>query len=174
MTQEVSIEGALRQLNQLKSQRIVKDYVVIGAVAFSIHVEPMYTADMDVVVLVDTYSEYVRAYEGLQAVSSNARGEYLTVAGVEVHLLTSETSPLFQDAITGAKQVRVGNIRTRVATVEHLILLALRANRPKDQIKAVVLLERADHARVQSLLTRFDDEVGTLAKRLEGVGGILG
>ncbi len=54
MGSEMSFADAIR--------RLIRDYVVIGAVAAASYVEPVLTEDIGVVVLVDTDDEFWEAY----------------------------------------------------------------------------------------------------------------
>ena len=71
-----------------------------------------------------------------------------------------------------ARKVRINNMRAKVATAEHLILLYLTANRQRDRLRVSYLIEDADETRVHSLLERFDDQQKTLADRLQSLRGI--
>ena len=53
----MSFTEAFRALNGLKRRKVIRDYVVIGAVAATTYMEPVFTEDVDVIVLVDTDEE---------------------------------------------------------------------------------------------------------------------
>ena len=57
---------AVQALNRLKRRRVIRDYVIIGAVAYAYHAEPVATQDMDVVVLVGSGDEYLAAFRRLR------------------------------------------------------------------------------------------------------------
>ena len=73
---------------------------------------------------------------------------------------------LYESALQEAKLVRVGGVTTRIVDREHLILMALKANRSKDRFKALILLEKANIPYLDSLLRRFDRD-GSLEARLK-------
>jgi hypothetical protein len=79
------------------------------------------------------------------------------------------TKPLFRDVVEPALTARLDNVRVKVATPEHLILLLQEAHRPKDRLRIPYLLEAADDETLTRLLERFDDEQGNLAKKLEAI-----
>lgn len=61
----------------------------------------------------------------------------------------------------------IGDQPIKVASREHLIILALISFRPaKDWGRIVQLHQRADHERIKALLERIDTD-GELAKRLQ-------
>lgn len=162
---------AVAALNKFKRRRIIRDYAIIGAVAATAYMEPVFTEDIDVVILADSDEEYLRAYAAIAAESETMDGMHHILGGVPVQIFPSTVMPLYRDAVEQAKKVRIDNIRAKVATAEHLILLYLTANRPRDRLRVGYLLEDADESRLQSLLERFDDSQKTLAVRLRSLRG---
>jgi len=162
---------AVAALNKFKRRRIIRDYAIIGAVAATAYMEPVFTEDIDVVILADSDEEYLRAYAAIAAESETMDGMHHILGGVPVRLFPSTVMQLYRDAVAQAKKVRIDNIRAKVATAEHLILLYLTANRPRDRLRVGYLLEDADESRLQSLLERFDDSQKTLAVRLRSLRG---
>lgn len=162
---------AVAALNKFKRRRIIRDYAIIGAVAATAYMEPVFTEDIDVVILADSDEEYLRAYGAIAAESETMDGMHHILGGVPVRLFPSTVMPLYRDAVEQAIKVRIDHIRAKVATAEHLILLYLTANRPRDWLRVGYLLEDADESRLQSLLERFDDSQKTLAVRLRSLRG---
>lgn len=89
------------------------------------------------------------------------------LGGVPVQMFPSTTKPLYKDVLEGARPVRIGGLRVKVASAEHLIVLYLEAFREKDRYRIRRLLPIADANRLQRLLVKFDDENKTLAGRLQ-------
>lgn len=54
----MSFTEAFRAFNGFKRRKIISDHMVIGAAAATTYMEPVFTADKDVIVLVDTDDEY--------------------------------------------------------------------------------------------------------------------
>lgn len=162
---------AVAALNKFKRRRIIRDYAIIGAVAATAYMEPVFTEDIDVVILADSDEEYLRVYAAIAAESETMDGMHHILGGVPVQIFPSTVMPLYRDAVEQAKKVRIDSIRAKVATAEHLILLYLTANRPRDRLRVGYLLEDADDNRLQSLLERFDDSQKTLAVRLRSLRG---
>ncbi|MCI0440415.1 MAG: nucleotidyltransferase [Chloroflexi bacterium] len=162
-----------RALNKLKQRRVVRDWALIGSVAATTYLGPINTLDVDVVVLVESDEEWYRALQGVQDLTgAHWDGLYQVVAGVPVQVLPSNMNLLYEDAVRGAHLRRAGNVRIRVASPEHLIVLALVAFRPeKDWGRILALRAHADEKKLKGLLERFDDEKGTLAARLARLSG---
>ncbi len=158
-------------LNEFKRRRIIRDYAIIGAVSATAYMEPMTTEGIDAVILVDTDEEYLRAF-GIIAEQAEAQdGMHHILGGVPVQMFPSALMPLYRDALESARKLRVGNMRVKVATIEHLILLGLLANREQDYFRIRRLLRDADSERLSELFGRFDDTEGNLAGRLQGLRG---
>jgi hypothetical protein len=157
---------AIRALNQLKSRRIIRDYALMGAVAAAAYIEPIFTQDLDVVILVGTDEEYLSTFRRVVEEAEGIEGMHLVFAGVPVQLFPTTVSALYNDTVTQARTVRMGNLRVRVASPEHLILLGLEAFRDKDQLRVRSLLPEADIETILELLEKFDDD-GTLAARFQ-------
>lgn len=167
----MSFVDAFRVLNGLKRRKVIRDYVVIGAVAATNYMEPMFTEDIEVIVLVDTDEEYLSTFTAIAQQAEAQEGMHQVLGGVPVRLFPSTIMPLYRDALIGARQVRFGNLRVKFAFAEHLILLYLLAFRERDHLRVRYLLRKIDEARLQHLLNRFDDEERTLAGRLKGLRG---
>ena len=163
---------AVAALNDFKRRRVIRDYAIIGAVAATAYMEPIFTEDIDVVILVDSDEEYLQTYGIIAGQAENQEGMHQVLGGVPVQLFPSTVMPLYRDAVEQARKVRINNMRAKVATAEHLILLYLTANRQRDRLRVSYLIEDADETRVHSLLERFDDQQKTLADRLQSLRGI--
>ena len=167
----MSFTEAFKSLNGLKGRKIIRDYVVIGGVAATTYMEPVFTEDIGVIVLVDTDEEYRRVFGAICQEAQAQDGMHLMLGGVPVQLFPSTIMPLYRDTLEGANQVRLGNLRLKIASAEHLILLYLLAFREKDQFRVRYLLGNIDEERLRQLLERFDDDKNTIALRLQGLRG---
>ena len=52
----------VRTLNGFKRRKVIKDYVLIGAVAATAYMEPVFTEDLDIIVLAGTDEEYLHTF----------------------------------------------------------------------------------------------------------------
>ena len=145
--------------------------MVIGAVAATTYMEPVFTEDIDVIVLVDTDEEYLSTFGAISQQAEGQDGTHQVLGGVPIQFFPSTIMPLYRDTLEGAQQVRLGNLRVKIASPEHLILLYLLAFRERDQIRVRYLLGTIDEERLQQLLERFDVGESTLARRLQSLRG---
>jgi len=167
----MSFTDALRTLNGLKRRRVSRDYVVIGAVAATAYMEPVFTEDIYVIVLVDSDEEYRSTFRAVSQQAEAQDGMHQVLSGVPVQLFPTTVMPLYRDTLDGARQVRLGNLRVKIASAEHLILLYLLAFRERDQVRVRYLLGNIDEVRLRQLLERFDDGEESLARRLQNLRG---
>ena len=156
----------IKILNDLKRRKKLKDYAIFGAVGASYYMEPTYTKDIDIIVLADTDPEYI--WRELRNYATKVKDFGFIIADTEVQILPTSVSPLLESALRNAIVARTGGLTTRVVDREHLILLALRANRSKDRFRAHVMLEQANIERLDTLIRRFDID-GSLKERLNGL-----
>ena len=157
---------ALRTLNQLKREGVIKDYAIGGGYAVNYYLEPILTYDLDIFVLMTTDKEYSALYQYFRSRKYQIRNVYILIEGMPVQFLPSFISPLIDEAIRRAKRIRVKGTPSKVLTVEYLIATLLMAFRPKDKMVIPHLLEQADMRLLNEILGRFSDEKTPLDKRL--------
>ena len=166
----MSFTDAFRVLNSFKRRRVIRDYAVIGAVAATAYMEPMFTEDLDIIILVDSDEEYLQTFRRISELSEGQEGMHQTLDGVPVQMFRTTTMRLYRDALDAAHTGRVGGLRVKMVTAEHLILLYLGAFRDKDQMRIRLIMPVADMDRLHILLNRFDEK-NRLAGRLQSLLG---
>ena len=157
---------ALRTLNQLKREGVIKDYAIGGGYAVNYYLEPILTYDLDIFVLMTTDREYSALYQYFRSRKYQIRNVCIIIEGMPVQFLPSFISPLIDEAIRRSKKIRVKGTPSKVLTVEYLIATLLMAFRPKDKMVIPDLLEQADIRLLKEILGRFSDEKTPLDKRL--------
>ena len=162
---------AVSALNAFKRRRVIRDYAIIGAVAATAYMEPIFTEDLDVVILVDSDEEYLQAFGAISGESKTREEIQQVLGGVPVQMFPTTVMPLFRDAVEKARKVRIGNVRAKVATAEHLVVLYLVSNRQRDRLRISYLLDDIDEETLDGLLEEFDDQEKTLTLRLKGLRG---
>jgi len=165
----MNIVSIIKVLNELKRKRKLKDYAIFGAIGASYYMEPIFTKDIDVLVLADTDEDYIRVWRELSKHAEKTKDFGFVIDQTEVQILPTSIHPMFKSALESAKSVKTGGITTKVVDREHLILMFLRANRQKDRFKASILLAKANQPYLEKLLRRFDTN-GTLRSRLKTLG----
>jgi hypothetical protein len=147
-------------LNELQSAGLVERYAIGGAMAGYFYAEPVVTEDLDVFVLFQTSGGLITLtpiYDFLKQRGATEEREHLWLAGTLVQLIPAYDA-LTEEAVREAVEKTVGQAKTRVMRVEHLIAIALKTGRAKDYARIALLLEEADvnQARLQEILGRHD------------------
>jgi hypothetical protein len=141
------METTLQTLNELEAGGLVIRYALGGALAAFFYAEAVVTEDLDAFVLLS------KPASGLVSLTPNcdflkSRGatehrEHLLIAGTLVQVIPAYDA-LTEEAIREALERVVGRTPTRVMRPEHLMAIALRTGRAKDQARVALLLEEAD------------------------------
>ncbi len=141
-----SFASALRALDSLKSEGIVEEYAVAGAMAILFWAEPVPTYDLDVLVFLPPTGGPIVSldpiYRWAAARGYTTRSEHVFVEGVPTQFVPSP-GPLADEAIIEAETLDYEGVRVRVVRPEHLIALYLEpaARTAKRRARAAMLLE---------------------------------
>ncbi len=159
---------AFAALNSLKRRRIITDWALYDAVGYIYYEEVIVTRDVDVFVSVrvesDYYKKVLKALRSYGPMVSEAATFQIGALLVQVFPATGH--PLWEDVVRSAVKTRVGGEPVKVASREHLIILALLRFHPARDVPRIgQLYPNADKQVLASLLRRFDEN-GQLAKRL--------
>ena len=160
---------ALETLNGLKRKGVIKDYAIGGGYAVNYYLEPSYTYDLDVLVLLGSDADYHALYNYFREAGNKIENVYIMIGDLPVQFLPSFISPIFDEAIKKARRITVGGVPSKVVRVEYLIALLLVSFRTKDKIHILSLLELADRKVLDEILGRFEDEKTPLRQRLRRV-----
>ncbi|MBA7651607.1 hypothetical protein ES703_59426 [subsurface metagenome] len=165
------LPNVLTELNALIRLGIIEDYAIGGGYAVMYHGIPYSTFDLDVFVILGSEKDYHKIYSHYREQGNKEQGVYIYIADMPVQFLPNFISPLFNDAIQEAEQIKVSGVPSKVVKVEYLIALLLTAFRPKDKIHVIELAKVADMSMLNEILRRFDEGQRLLSKRLEEVLG---
>src|SRR5947209_4031114 len=161
MSLPLPTESVARVLHALQEKGLIGAWAVGGAAAVVYHAEPIATADMDVFThLPQSAGGLVSLspiYAELNRLGYQPRADAVVIAGIPVQILPAAT-PLHEEAIREAIEVRAGKETLRVFTPEHLVAIALQLGRAKDKLRIHHLLEssrsRLDLAKLDAILRR--------------------
>ena len=142
-----SLREVFRVLNDMRSEGIIDDYALGGAMAVLFYAEPTRTYDLDVfVILPPSHQSIVTltpVYAWLRARGFEAHAEHVIIHGVPVQLIPAYND-LVAEAIAAARDHDYDDVTVRVCPPEHLIALALQAGGGKRRERAHQLFETAD------------------------------
>ena len=104
-----SLTNVFQVLNDMKSEKVIGDYAIGGAMAVLFYAEPTRTYDLDVFVRLPTSPGSIvlltPAYEWLRSRGFKAEGEHVMIHGVPVQLI-----PAYNES------TRVGDLRRLLST----------------------------------------------------------
>ena len=164
---------ALRTLSRLKRTGVIRDYAIGGGYAVNYYLEPILTYDLDIFLLMDTDDEFSALYRYFKKARYKIENVYIMIGEMPVQFLPSSIHPLIDEAVKGAKRIRVKGVYTKVLTAEHLIATLLMAFRPKDKMVIPELLELANRKKLNHIIERFSDEKTHLDQKLQRILGSI-
>lgn len=153
------MQKTLAILNELEAAGLVERYAIGGAMAAFFYAEAVITEDLDAFVLIKTSGGLITLtpiYDFLKQRGATEEREHLWLAGTLVQLIPAYDA-LTEEAVREAVEKKVGETKTRVMRVEHLIAVALKTGRAKDFARITLLLEQAevDATHLQEIVTRY-------------------
>ncbi len=156
-----TLADVFRVLNEMRSDGVLHDYAVGGAMATLFYAEPTRTYDLDVfVMLPDAKSrgsllslEGIYNWTGSRGLALDA--EHVMVHGVPVQFLPAYNE-LVEEAIRTSRELLYDDVPVRVVDPERLIALAVQAGGAKRRERAWQLVETGeiDRALLRDVLAR--------------------
>ena len=156
-----SLREVFQVLNDMRSDGVIEDYALGGAMAVLFYAEPTRTYHLDVFVILPASDQQIVTlapiYGWLRARGFEAHAEHVMIHGVPVQLIPAYNE-LVAEAITAARDHDYDDVTVRVCPPEHLIALALQAGGGKRRERAHQLFETADIDRglLGRLLHRYE------------------
>lgn len=156
-----SFADALRALNSMKSDAIIEDYAVAGAMALTFWSEPVATYDLDVLVVLpqskDSLVSLDRVYAWAREQGFPSKEEHLLIAGVPTQILPSPNA-LADEAIRDAADLEYEGVPVRVVRAEYLIALFCephaRTAKRRERVAALLEGPNLDRDRLDAILER--------------------
>jgi hypothetical protein len=143
----------------------------MGGYAVNYYIEPTFTADIDVLVLVDSDAEYNKIFAYFTQLGYKMANLYVVIDNSQVQFFPSTISPLYESAVINARTVEFKDTTTRIVTAEHLVALLLVSYRPKDKIRIMELLKVVNEDSVWGVVRRYDSEQNPIFQRLKEILG---
>ena len=139
------MKNTIKLINELKKEKLIKDYAVGGAIGALKWVEPFLTSDLDIfIILIKETEELIDLspiYEYLKKKGCYWKKQWIIIKEVPVDFIPADA--LGKEAVENAKKTEYEGIKTKVIVPEYLIALFLKAGRDKDIRKIEMLLEQA-------------------------------
>lgn len=156
------MKTALRILNELVDEKVIRDYAIGGAMGAMFYMEAVATMDLDVFVVFDDDLGLLPLqpiYNALKAKGYNPdehERECVNIAGTPVQFLPA-FSPLLAEALEHARQFDYEGIPTKVLEAEYLAAVCVQTGRMKDRLRVQMFLssEGFDRVKFEGLLGKF-------------------
>ena len=156
------MKTALKVLNDLVSEKVIKDYAIGGAMGAMFYMEAITTIDLDVFVLFNDDHNLLPLqpiYDALKArgyAPDEHERECVNISGTPVQFLPAY-SPLLAEALSNAKPFDYEGIPAKVLQAEYLAAICVQTGRMKDRLRVQMFLssEGFDKAKFEVILDKF-------------------
>lgn len=157
-----SLAQTLAAINAMKSDGVIEDFAIAGAMAVLFWSEPVPTFDLDVLVFMpEAQAPLVTLtpiYDWAKRHGHPVREEHIDIRGVPVQFIPSPNA-LADEAITTAAPIDYEGVAVRVVRPEYLIALYLepgaRTAKRRERAAALMELPSLDRRAVDEILTRY-------------------
>jgi hypothetical protein len=155
----MDIRTIIEVFDQLKSERIITDFAIGGAMASVFYTEPFLTYDVDVFIALPLQPKLLvdlsPVYKRLRETGHAPIGEHVHIGDTPVQILIP-AGDLEVEALRDALVQSYENLAVKVFRPEHLLAIYLKVNRPKDRLKCQMLLDSGvlDMKLVEAIVTR--------------------
>jgi uncharacterized protein (DUF4415 family) len=156
------MQETLRIINQMQAEGVIGQYAIGGAIGASFYLEPTSSLDIDIFISFENMAGNRLAplqpiYDYLKPLGAEAKDEHILIKGWIVQFLPAEDD-LTKEALARAVETNVRSVGTWVMTAEHLIALALRLGRKKDDARVERFIEIGSYeqTRLNDILRRFN------------------
>jgi hypothetical protein len=155
------LQAALRALNRLAADGVIRNYAIGGAIGASFYLPAMQTEDIDVFVFLPPGSgplvTLTPIYDALKNLGGEVEHEHVRFGNWPVQILT-DANALIAEAISEAVETDYDGIPTRVFRPEHLCAIALQTGRSKDYARVMLFLDENEVSldALKALAQRFE------------------
>jgi hypothetical protein len=169
----MSFQGAIAAINELKKEKIISDYAIYGGYAITYYLEPAYTYDLDIIILVNSQEDFHRLYEHFRKKGNKIENIYIFIDDMPVQFFPGYGSDLYEKAVKNARKITVKGLPSKVISIEYLIATLLKSFRPKDKMRIAELLGKSDIKALREILRKHDNKKDRLQIKLEKILGTL-
>ena len=141
------MEKAIKVINEMQAQGIIKKYAVGGAVAAIFYIETILTYDLDIFIIPTEESENLLAlspvYNYLKGKGYNPQQEHIIIEGIPVQFLPGYND-LVKEAVDNAAPMKYKDTIANVLTPEYLLAIMVQTSRPKDKQRIIKFLDEGN------------------------------
>ncbi len=167
------MEKVVKVLNEMKKEKVIKDYAIGGGMGAMFYIEPVLTYDMDVFCILNDEGEKLNIlselYSWAKKKGYKSYKEHLIIENMPVQFIIAYND-LIKEAVVNALEKKIKGVRARVVSPEYLISIMLQTGRPKDFIRAEMILKQV---KVDKKLVREISKKYGLEEKLDIFKGII-
>jgi len=154
--------------NQLKRLHLIKDYAIGGGVASLFYIEPMFTQDIDIFIILP-YSpskilDLSHIYDYIKNKGFKWVNDHIKIDGHLVQILVGRE--LESEAVINAEIKEIDTTKCRVMSPEYLVAIFVKLGRSRDIYRAIELTRKSNLEKLHNVLVKHD--LLTKFKRLTG------
>ena len=139
------MQAALRALNQIVIDRVIKQYAIGDAIGASFYIEARQSTDIDTFVFLEPSASGLPSltpvYDALVALVGSIVHEYVQFDAWPIQILP-DANDLLREAIRMAVDSEYDGIPVCVFSAEHLCAVALQTGRTKDYLRVAMFIEQ--------------------------------
>ena len=157
------MKAVIEFLNHLEEEGIIKDYALAGGMAFLFYSETLPTWDVDLFILLagDTggFIDLSPLYRAAEKQGYNTKEkEHIMIGAIPVQFLPVD-SGLEMEAVENAEKQDYEGSQIKVASLEHLLAIALKVNRSKDRERIIKMLDdkvKINNNKLDQILVKYN------------------
>lgn len=163
MFASMAFADALRALNAIKTDGVIEEYAIAGAMAIVFWTEPVPTFDLDVLVLLPEPADGLISLDGIyrwaEARGYTAQDEHILIEGLPTQFVPFPNAVALE-AIASAAEIDYEGVLVRVVRPEYLIALylhpAAKTQKRRERATMLLALPTLNRALVDEILSRHD------------------
>ena len=161
MLASMAFADALRALNAIKTDGVIEDYAIAGAMAIVFWTEPVPTFDLDVLVLLPERADGLISLEAIYRWGEShgypAQDEHILVEGLPTQFVPCPNT-LAMEAVASAAEIDFEGVLVRVVRPEYLIALYLqpqaRTQKRRERAAMLLALPTLNRGLIDEILSR--------------------
>lgn len=139
------MEQAIKVINDLEKEGIIKGYALGGATALIFYAEPRTTYDVDIFIFLPeskkkSLIDLNPLYKHLKKRGYHPKNEHVIIEGIPIQFIPAPGA-LVEEGIKTAEIKDFNGVPIKVMRIEYLLAVMLQLNRPKDRERIGGLLD---------------------------------
>jgi len=155
------MQETIQIINKMQTDGVIGKYAIGGAIGASFYLEATSSLDIDIFISFkgiggNPLAPLQPIYDYLLPLGGQPKGVHILLKGWLIQFLPAENA-LNEEALEAAVETDLGGVKTWVMTAEHLIAIALKLGRKKDEarVERFVEIGKFDQNTLDDILRRY-------------------